>query len=79
MQTGEAFTDTVFMVRPATFRANRQTAASNEFQRASSADAAVILDEFDRSVERLEAVGVRVHVGQDTPDPPKPNTIFPNN
>lgn len=79
MQTGEAFTDTVFMVRPATFRANRQTAASNEFQRASSADAAVILDEFDRSVERLEAVGVRVHVGQDTPDPPKPDAVFPNN
>lgn len=72
----------VLMVRPARFGYNEQTAASNEFQhRASSGSAAArqALDEFDEFAQRLQAAGVQVIVAGDTPEPVKPDAVFPNN
>lgn len=72
----------VLMVRPAGFGFNEQTAASNEFQRppAGAADAGRdALLEFDALAARLSAAGVQVLVGEDTPEPVKPDAVFPNN
>jgi hypothetical protein len=76
------------MVRPARFGFNPQTAASNAFQQvpqgvAQTTAAADIQDralrEFDALAERLVRAGVRVIVAHDTPEPAKPDAIFPNN
>jgi hypothetical protein len=70
----------VLLVRPASFGFNPETAASNAF--ASAADehaASEVLKEFDAVAERLEGAGVEVVVLEDTPDPAKPDAIFPNN
>ncbi len=76
-------TDTVFMVRPAAFGVNVQTASSNEYQASpNKGDADVTLAalaEFDAVVAALESCGVRVLVLDDTPEPPKPDAVFPNN
>ena len=73
----------VLMVRPARFGFNEQTAGSNEFQRRSAADAVAdssqALSEFDALVEALRAAGVQVIVAEDTPQPVKPDAVFPNN
>ena len=74
---------TVLMVRPAAFGFNPQTAASNGMQGLPPADAASIAAlaqaEFDAYVQALESEGVRVIVGEDTPEPPRPDAVFPNN
>lgn len=77
-------TDTVFMVRPAAFGFNPQTAASNAFQRETTTlDLAQIqalaLQEFQGLVDQLVARGVNVWIGDDTLEPHKPDAIFPNN
>ena len=73
----------VLMVRPARFGFNEQTAASNEFQRrpAGTADAAsrAALAEFDALAQSLQSAGVQVLVGEDSPEPVKPDAVFPNN
>lgn len=76
-------TDTILMVRPANFGYNEETAASNAFQTKNqeliqSANQKA-LAEFDGFVAHLEANGVRVVVVEDTPEPVKPDAIFPNN
>jgi len=76
--------DAVFMVRPARFGFNAQTAASNAFQQASRpdgapADAAAALGEFDTVVRALQHAGIGVIVAADTALPVKPDAIFPNN
>src|SRR5271170_282969 len=71
----------VLMVRPARFGFNPQTAASNGFQ-AEAAHTDVhdrALREFDALAERLGRAGVRVIVVEDTPEPVKPDALFPNN
>jgi hypothetical protein len=75
---------TVLMVRPACFGFNPQTAASNAFQQspAGTGDGAAprqALREFDALAEALQRAGVTVLVAGDTPEPPKPDAIFPNN
>jgi hypothetical protein len=74
---------TVFMVRPASFGYNQQTAASNAMQQApapSGASAARLAgEEFAGLVRALESEGVRVVVGEDTPEPARPDAVFPNN
>ncbi|MDE2221022.1 MAG: amidinotransferase [Gammaproteobacteria bacterium] len=74
---------TVFMVRPAAFGSNPQTAASNAMQGAPPGDAAAVasraLAEFDGCVRALESEGIRVVVGADTPSPARPDAVFPNN
>jgi hypothetical protein len=79
----------VLMVRPARFGFNPETAASNAFQSAPSpgqvpgrigTDAqASALREFDGLADQLQRAGIEVVVGEDTPEPPKPDAIFPNN
>lgn len=76
-------THSIFMVRPASFGYNPQTALTNSFQSelalASEEVQRKALAEFDAMVELLRAKGVEVHVFHDTPTPPKPDAIFPNN
>jgi hypothetical protein len=77
-------TNTVLMVRPARFAFNEQTAESNAFQqntpgRSPESIRAAAREEFDAFVEKLRGVGVNVLVAEDTPEPPKPDAVFPNN
>lgn len=73
----------VLMVRPACFGANAETAATNAFQRESALESGEIARraraEFDALVAALRARDVEVHVVEDTPEPPKPDALFPNN
>lgn len=77
------FPDTVLMIRPAAFGYDEGTARTNRFQKAPSSDGERVhkeaLAEFEAVKERLELLGVQVMVFEDTPDPPKPSAIFPNN
>jgi hypothetical protein len=73
-------TDTVLMIRPAAFRFNEQTAANNFFQTYISADVhEKALEEFDAMVVGLQSHGIKVLVVNDTPEPVKPDAVFPNN
>lgn len=71
------------MIRPADFRSNPETAASNSFQHPEAAAGidteAAALEEFGRLVRALSDAGVQVHVFDDTRKPDKPDAIFPNN
>ena len=71
------------MVRPVHFGFNVQTAASNAFQQKSEEAVETVasraLGEFDAFVGLLRENGVEVTVVQDTPEPPTPDSIFPNN
>jgi len=75
--------DAVLMVRPAAFDYNDETAASNRMQRragiASSEAAARAREEFDRVAAALRSEGIRVCIADDTPEPRKPDAVFPNN
>jgi len=76
-------TSRVLMIRPARFGANAETAATNAFQRESALDAAEVARraraEFDGLVAALRAHDVLVEVVEDTPEPAKPDAVFPNN
>ncbi len=72
------------MVRPASFGFNPQTAASNAFQHAPDSgtppdSAALALREFDGLAGALHHAGVEVLIAADSPQPAKPDAIFPNN
>lgn len=76
------FTNTVFMVRPANFRFNEQTSASNAFQIKGGDFTSIrekALSEFDAMQQKLSDSGINVFVIEDTADPAKPDAIFPNN
>ena len=77
-------TSNILMVRPANFGFNEETADSNVFQsrdkaltKGTAIQKAIV--EFDTLVEKLRAKGVNVIVVEDTPDPIKPDAVFPNN
>ncbi len=77
-------TNTLLMVRPARFGFNAETAANNAFQhndtsRSPEAIQASAVAEFDAFVETLRRHGIRVLVAEDTPEPAKPDAVFPNN
>lgn len=76
-------TDTILMVRPAAFSFNTETAANNFFQQHSYESSEVLqqkaLVEFDAMVEVLQNNDINVLVIEDTPEPVKPDAIFPNN
>ena len=81
-QRGRQCAGTVFMVRPAGFGFNTQTAASNPLQVAASIDSAAARaasDEFTELAQALQSEGIQTIIGADTPDPSKPDAIFPNN
>ncbi len=73
----------VFMVRPTSFGFDSQTAESNAFQRTSSLTATEIINkadsEFQQAVNTLRSHGIDVTLFEDSPTPPKPNAVFPNN
>jgi len=76
-------TDHIFMVRPANFGFNEETAVSNAFQNQTELTSEDIkkqvLTEFDAYVNKLREKGVNVTVIEDTKNPVKPDAIFPNN
>ncbi len=80
----EQSANAVVMIRPSRFYPNPETALDNAFQQEAAAEAPPMISakaqiEFDRAVEALTAAGVTVHVYDDTPAPPKPDAVFPNN
>ncbi|CAM1347546.1 citrulline utilization hydrolase CtlX [Tenacibaculum insulae] len=77
-------TNTILMVRPASFRMNEQTAVNNYYQQELSgmlpaAINAKAQQEFDAFVVKLRAVGVEIIVVNDTEKPDTPDALFPNN
>ncbi len=76
--------DAVLMIRPAAFDYNPETAVTNSMQQrpgsgGSLAHNHVARAEFQHVVSALQSEGIRVCVVDDTPMPPKPDAIFPNN
>lgn len=80
----QQITDTILMIKPASFGFNEETAGNNHFQNASGKEnyqeiQKEALVEFESMVGILEANGIRVVVIEDTLSPKKPDAIFPNN
>lgn len=74
--------DTVFLVRPASFGYNAQTAVSNAFQQKGDGEtnvSRIAQAEFDAFAAGLKDAGVNVLLFNDSPRPQKPDAIFPNN
>jgi hypothetical protein len=77
-------TSTIMMVRPENFGYNPETASSNAFQK-NSTDLSpeqirvIAQNEFDAFVLKLKEAGVTVIVALDTPNPIRPDAVFPNN
>jgi hypothetical protein len=73
----------VFMVRPASFGFNEETATSNSFQVKSETDITHIqqfaLQEFNAAVDIMRENYIETLVFEDTQFPVKPDAIFPNN
>ncbi len=74
-------TSHIFMIRPASFGFNEETAATNAFQQRTEVYNLNELAraEFDNAVKILRTAGVDVIVFKDTTPPAKPDAIFPNN
>ena len=77
-------TNTILMIRPASFRMNEQTAVNNFYQQKMSGMLPASInakaqEEFDAFVLQLKAVGVEVVVIEDTKQPDTPDALFPNN
>ena len=74
---------TILMIRPAAFGYNPETAFNNYFQSPSSLSREDIqlsaIKEFDNMVRLLKKHEINVMVMDDTPEPAKPDAIFPNN
>jgi len=74
----------VLMIRPAAFDYNPETAGTNSLQQQSDAAGSRGIhtrakEEFERVVRALRSEGVSVCDLDDTPLPPKPDAVFPNN
>ena len=71
------------MVRPAAFGYNKESASSNLFQQQSTLSAEEInrraQAEFDEVVQVFLEADVDLSIVHDTPEPIKPDAIFPNN
>jgi hypothetical protein len=82
-RSGRQCAEAVLMVAPACFGYNPETADSNKFQRlpadATGGEGAAARREFDGLIRALAGDGVRVCLVDDTPEPPKPDAVFPNN
>jgi len=76
-------TNQILLVKPAHFTFNTETAGSNAFQNILSEKEETIktnvLNEFENAVALLKSKNINVTVVEDTPDPVKPDAIFPNN
>lgn len=77
-------TSNLLMIRPVAFAMNAETAKDNHYQNQFAgishheAQLAAVA-EFDYFVDKLQDNGVDVTVIEDTPEPPTPDSIFPNN
>ncbi len=77
-------TNDVFMIRPAHFGFNPETAENNSFQ-SNDGDLSVeeiqqlAMTEFDDLIRRLRDAEINVHVFDDTVQPVKTDAVFPNN
>jgi hypothetical protein len=71
------------MIRPAAFSFNQETAVNNYFQSSISTNRKALqsnaINEFDNMVQTLRNNNIEVIVIDDTPEPPKPSAVFPNN
>ncbi len=77
-------TSTILMIRPASFGYNEETAQNNIYQhKPVNTELTNIqqqaLIEFDAFAGKLSDAGVNVIVVSDTPEPQKPDALFPNN
>ena len=75
-------TDTILMIRPASFGYNAQTAVNNYYQKTVEMTAELqqqALFEFDAMVGKLVSKSIDVIVVEDTIEPETPDAIFPNN
>lgn len=77
-------TNTILMVRPASFRMNEETAVNNHYQRAAEGILPATINakaqqEFDDFVARLKGKGITVITVEDTKEPNTPDALFPNN
>ncbi|MGB1042040.1 MAG: citrulline utilization hydrolase CtlX [Tenacibaculum sp.] len=77
-------TNTILMVRPASFRMNEQTAVNNYYQQELAGMLPATINakaqqEFDAFVVKLQAQGINVVVVNDTKEPDTPDALFPNN
>ena len=76
-------TSNILMIRPCRFFSNPETANSNKFQGKSVIDGEELqraaLDEFDQLVEKLRQADLNIIQFDDTPEPPTPDSVFPNN
>lgn len=80
----DQITDTILMVRPAHFGFNAETAENNAFQSndtdLSQAEISrLAIGEFDAMVDQLRSHGIEVIVAQDSDEPLKTDSVFPNN
>jgi hypothetical protein len=71
----------LFMVKPASFGFNLETANSNSFQNnlINTDSAKNAREEFSDMLKLLNNYQIEVIVFNDTPEPPKPDAVFPNN
>ena len=76
-------TNSILMIRPASFRSNEETGMNNYFQSDLDLSPEKINEkarqEFDTFIDRLREAGVRVVVVEDLEDPNTPDALFPNN
>lgn len=77
-------TSNILMIRPVAFAMNAETAKDNHYQNQEAGISVnqaqeAALKEFDDFVTKLRDAGVNVMVIDDTPEPPTPDSIFPNN
>jgi hypothetical protein len=78
----QQITDTILMIRPASFRSNEETISTNFFQKSDSEAKSInskAQKEFDDFVNVLRGVGVQVIVIEDELENDTPDSIFPNN
>lgn len=84
MEMDRQITDTIMMVRPANFGYNPETAEDNAFQVLDTSLPATEVkiraqEEFDAFVAKLRSVGVHVIEIEDSEEPRKTDSVFPNN
>ena len=80
MSRGSQTSNSVLLVRPASFGFHAEAAASNAFANSADGDLqAKALAEFEALARRLSQARVNTLIFEDTPDPPKPDAVFPNN
>jgi hypothetical protein len=77
-------TSHILMVRPARFSGNTETMHSNEFQQpdkdlSTTGLHSKVLEEFDHFSARLNLKKLDLIIADDTPEPVKPDALFPNN